>query len=155
MTVAITISASTAHSVEKAMTRKVSDRNSATPREGDVLTWRSGVSVTRPSSLRRPHAVPHAAHRLDHVDAHLLAQASDKHLDRIGIAVEILVVEMLDQFRARDHLAHMVHEISKQPELMGGELQRYAVEAGLGGLGVEPQLSTGQLGRGMARSTAD
>src|SRR5215471_5832916 len=125
MTVAITIKASTAHSVEKAMTLKVSDRNSAVPREREVLSVRSGVSVTRPSSLRHPHAVAHAPHRLDHVDAHLLAQASNKHLDRIGIAVEILVVEMLDELRARDHLAHVVHEIGKQPELVRGELQRH------------------------------
>ena len=40
--------------------------------------------------------VAEAARGLDDVDAELLAQAPDEHLDRIRIAVEILLVEMLD-----------------------------------------------------------
>jgi hypothetical protein len=31
-----------------------------------------------------------------------LRRRPTKHLDRVGIAVEILIVEMLDQFGARD-----------------------------------------------------
>src|SRR5262245_51698146 len=139
MTVAMTISASTAHSVEKAMTRKVSERSRklmVVPRRREVWCGRSSSSVTRRSSLRLAHAVAHAAHRLDQVDAHLLAQTSNKHLDRIGIAIEILVVKVLDQLGARHHIAHVMHQISEQAELVRGELQRHAVEIGLRGLGV-------------------
>ena len=39
-------------------------------------------------------------HRLDQVHAEFLAQTADEDLDRVGIAIEVLVVEMLDQFGA-------------------------------------------------------
>ncbi len=89
--------------------------------------------------LRFTHAVAHAADGFDHVHAHLLAQATDEDLDRVGIAIEILIVEMLDEFGARDDFAHMVHEIGQQPELVRRQLQRHAVDVGLGGFGVEAQ----------------
>src|SRR5690606_26531182 len=142
MIVAMTNMAATAQIVEKAMTRKASER-------GRILDSRIGFTGAAgrasPSRLRLAYPVTHAAHRLDHVDAHLLAQATDEHLDRIGIAVEILVVQMLDQFRARHHLAHVVHEVGEQPEFVRGQLQGRAVDGGLGGLGVEPQRPAGEL----------
>src|SRR5580692_12643820 len=40
--------------------------------------------------------IAEAARGLDDVDAELLAQSSDEDLDRIGIAIEVLLVEMID-----------------------------------------------------------
>src|SRR5690606_32072400 len=159
MMVAITSSASMADTVEKATTRKARYRNGRLSSERpDRTTTHLRIMLVRArtvSILRLAHAIAHAAHRLDQVDAHLLAQTADEHLDRIGITVEILIVEVLYQFRARHHMIHMVHEIGKQPELVRGKLQRHAVHVRLRRLGVEPQRSAGQLGRGMARRTPD
>ena len=66
------------------------------------------------SFVRIFKAIAKAAHRLDEMGVQFLAQASDENLDRVGIAVEILIVQMLDQFGARYHLAAMMGEIGKQ-----------------------------------------
>ena len=82
--------------------------------------------------------VAEPAHGLDHVDAELLADAADEHLDGVGVAVEVLVVEVLDQLGARHHAAGMVHEVGEQPVFVGGELDRIAVDRDAPGAGVEP-----------------
>src|SRR5262245_14808378 len=64
---------------------------------------------------RRAQQIAEAAHRLDAVDAELLADAADEHFDGVGIAIEVLVVEMLDQFRTRHHPAGVVHQVGEQP----------------------------------------
>ena len=63
--------------------------------------------------IRLGHAIAHAADGLQHIDAELLAQAADEDLDGVRVAVEILVVEMLDQLGARNDLALVVHEIGR------------------------------------------
>ena len=50
-------------------------------------------------------AVAEPADSLDEILGKLLAQASDEHLDGIRVAVEILLVEMLDQLGTGDHAA--------------------------------------------------
>src|SRR5690606_38764118 len=98
MMVAMTTSASTAHTVEKATTRN------ARYRKGFLRIGRTDASTGRPFSrdgrgrfsLRRPpHAVAEPANRFDQVDAHFLAQPADEHLDGVRVAVEILVVKVL------------------------------------------------------------
>src|SRR5690348_4408178 len=49
-------------------------------------------------------AVAKSTDGCDHVGPQLLANPGDEDLDRVGIAVEILIVDMLDQFGAADHL---------------------------------------------------
>src|SRR3954451_22642978 len=51
---------------------------------------------------------------LDQLDAELLAQTPDEDLDRIRVAVEVLVVEMLGQLAAGDDAAGMVHQVREQ-----------------------------------------
>ena len=46
--------------------------------------------------LRLLEAIAEASDGGDHIGTELLPDARDKHLDRIRIAVEILVVDMLD-----------------------------------------------------------
>ncbi|MNZ72442.1 hypothetical protein D3C78_908210 [compost metagenome] len=62
---------------------------------------------------------------------------------------------MFDQLRARHDLAHVMHEIGQQPELMRGELQRRTVDGRLGGFGVEPDRAADEFGGGMAGGAAD
>src|SRR3954462_11673626 len=85
--------------------------------------------------------ITESAHGLNHVDAELLANAADENLDRVGIAVEVLVVEMLDQFRARHHAAGMMHQKGEQPVFVRGELDRIAVDGDAAGAGIEPHRS--------------
>src|SRR6266566_5219097 len=63
----------------------------------------------RASELRRiarwSEEIAKPAHGLYDIDAELFAHAADEHFDGIGVAIEILVVEMLDQFAARDDAA--------------------------------------------------
>ena len=51
------------------------------------------------------------AHRLDAILGQLLAQPADEHLDGVGVAVEILVVEVLHQFGAADHPPLVQHHV--------------------------------------------
>ncbi|EGE60812.1 peptidase [Rhizobium etli CNPAF512] len=105
--------------------------------------------------FRRLDAVAETAHRFDQVDAHLFAQAADEDLDRVGVAVEILVVHVLDQFGSRDDLAHVMHEIGKQPIFVRGQLQRRAVDRRLRGFGVEPHRPADDFRGGMPGGAAD
>src|SRR6516165_191457 len=74
----------------------------------------------------RSQEITEAAHGLDDLNAQLLADTADEHLNGIGIAVEVLVVEMLYQLGTRHHASGMVHQVRQQPVLMGGELDRSA-----------------------------
>src|SRR4051812_29171880 len=56
-------------------------------------------------------AVTKAADSGDDVGTQLLVDAGHENLDGIGIAVEILIVDMLDQLRPADHLALVVEEV--------------------------------------------
>src|SRR4029079_11237491 len=87
--------------------------------------------------VRVREAVAEPADSLDEIDGKLLAQASDEHLDGVGVAVEILLVEMLDQLGARDDALPVHHEISEHAIFVGGELDRAAVQRHPRGLGVK------------------
>src|SRR5689334_5891202 len=67
-----------------------------------------------------------AADRLDDVDLELLADAADEYLDGVGVSIEVLVVEMLDELRARDHAAGVMHQILQQAVFVRGHLDRIA-----------------------------
>src|SRR5262245_61119294 len=88
-----------------------------------IARW--GQQVTKP------------AHGLDDIDAELPADTADEDLDGVGVAIEVLIVEMLDQLAARDHAAGVMHEIGEQAVLVRGELDRIAVHAHAAGAGIE------------------
>src|SRR3546814_1823003 len=66
------------------------------------------------SVCRVVEAVSKSTDGRNHVCAEFLADAGDENLDRVRIAVKILIVDMLDQLGAADHLALVVHEIGEQ-----------------------------------------
>src|SRR3569623_562242 len=63
--------------------------------------------------LRRGQEIAETTDGLDDVDVELLADAADEDLDRIRVAVEILVIEMLHQLGARHHAPGMVHQVGQ------------------------------------------
>ena len=73
-------------------------------------------------------AISKSAHRLNQIDVELLAQTPDEHFDRVRIAIEILIVKMLDEFRARNDAAAMMGEIGEQPVFQRRQLDRIAVD---------------------------
>src|SRR5690606_126039 len=87
------------------------------------------------------HAVPQSAHGLDGVGAELLAQPADEHLHRVGVAVEVLVVQVFDKLRARDHPPLVVHQVGEQPIFERCQLDGVAVNGDAGALCAEPQVA--------------
>src|SRR5580698_928327 len=106
---------------------------------------RRAASELKPSELNRKmlgakgrifQAVAQAAHGLDQIGVQLFAQPADEHFDGVGVAVEILVVKMLDQFAARDDAADVMHEIAEQPVFVAGQLDRAVADRNAAGAGV-------------------
>src|SRR3569623_2321853 len=67
--------------------------------------------ASTPGCSRRGQEIAEAADGLDDVDVELLADAADEDLNGVGVAVEILVVEMLDELGARHHAPRMMHQV--------------------------------------------
>src|SRR3546814_1004704 len=106
-----------------------------------IIRW---VSDPRMIVLSRPsggfvEAVSEAADCGDDIGPKLLPYAGDENLDRVRITVEILIVDMLDQFGAGNHLALVVKQIAEQLVFLGGQLHRLAVQRHAAGTGVEPR----------------
>src|ERR1700747_1173076 len=84
-----------------------------------------------------------AADGLDDVHVELLADAANEDLDGVGVAVEVLVVEMRDQLGPRHHAAGMVHQILQQAVFMRGHLDRIAGDRDAVGASVERHRTAG------------
>ncbi len=87
--------------------------------------------------------------------AELLAQAADEDLDGVGVAVEVLVVDVLGQLGARHHLVLVVHQVGDDLVLMGGEPDRGAVQRHPAGAGVDAHWPAFQFGRGQPGGAAN
>src|SRR5215469_3431987 len=83
--------------------------------------------------------IAETANGLNQIGVELAAKPSDEHFDRIGVAVEILVVEMLHEFRARHHASLVMREIGEQPVFERGELHGIAVERDAAGARIDAQ----------------
>src|SRR5579862_6157803 len=83
---------------------------SALHSEADAIRRKASESVLN-IVARSDDPVAEPAHRLDDVDRQFLAQPPDEHLDGVGVAVEVLVVEVLDQLGARDDAIAVMHQI--------------------------------------------
>src|SRR3954464_8313660 len=94
------------------------------------------------------------AYRLNETCVEFLAQAADKDLDRVGVAVKILIVEMFHQFGPRYHLAAVMGEIGQQPVFLAGKLHRIAVIGDAASAGVDAQLADLDIGGGDAGGAA-
>src|SRR5271154_5893410 len=87
---------------------------------------------------------------LGDVHAELLAQPADEHLNRIRVAVEILLVQMLDDLAARDDPPGVMHEIRQETIFVAGELDRLAVDSDPPGARGEPDRAHRKIARRVA-----
>src|SRR5829696_8290826 len=108
-------------------------------------------SASELARIGRGEEITESAHRLDHVDAQLFADAADENLNGIRIAIEVLVIKVLDEFRARHHAAGMMHEIGEQPIFVRGQLDRITVDSDSAGARIEPHQSAIELALGVPR----
>src|SRR4051812_22098136 len=106
------------------------------------------------STDRFLQAVAEPANGGDHVGSEFLADARHEHFDGVRIAVEVLVVDMLDELGPADDLALVVHEVGEELILLRGELHRLAVLGHFAGARVETDVAGPELGRGVARRAA-
>ena len=84
----------------------------------------------------------------------LLADPADEHLDRVGVAIKILGIDVVDQLAARHHLAPVLHQVTQHPELVGGELDGGSFVPYLRRRHVEPYPANLEDGAGVARRPA-
>src|SRR4029079_13759904 len=114
---------------------------------------RSAREVARiPSTyIRRHEQIFEDAHGLDDFDPQLFADTTDEHLDRIGVSIEILVVEMLAQLCTLEHAAGVMHQIGEQRVFMAGEFDRVAVDRYAACAGVEAHGPAIEFALGMDR----
>src|SRR5215831_5351074 len=103
---------------------------------------------------RRREEIAEPAYGLDDLDAKLLADAADEHLDSVRVAVEVLVVQVLDQLGARHDTSGVVHQVGEQAVLVGCELDRIAVHRHAAGSGIEAHRTAIELALGVAGRAA-
>src|ERR1039457_7088928 len=117
---------------------------------------RSARELTRIKSTRvgGVEQIAETAHGLDDLDPKFLADAADEHFDGVAVAVEILVVEMLDQLGARHHAPAVVHQIGEQPVFVAGELDRITVNRDAAGARIEAHRTGHEFALGVADPTA-
>src|SRR4051812_13485028 len=103
---------------------------------------------------RRGQEIAEATDSLDDVDVELLADAADEDLDGVGVAVEVLVVEMLDQLGAGHNASRMVHQVGQKPILVRRHLDGITRHADPSGPGIERDGAAAQLALGVAGGAA-
>src|SRR5215813_4646123 len=114
-----------------------------------VAAEKNSRSASELARIGQREQIAQAAYRLDHVDAELLADAADEDLDGVGVTIEVLIVEVLNELRARHHAAGMMHQIGQQAVFVRGELDRVAVDRHTPGAGVEPNRAAVELALGV------
>src|SRR5665213_2962134 len=115
---------------------------SASALHSDAAAMRRKASELVFSIAWNDDAIAKPADCLDDVRRHLLAQPADENLDRVRVAIEVLIVEMLDQLSAGDDPIAVVHEVFEHAILVRSELHRIAVDGHLAGAAVETRLDS-------------
>lgn len=83
--------------------------------------------------------------------AELPAEAGNENFDSVGVAVEVLGVDVIDQFNAGDDAVAVVQQVREDAELETGELDRFAGEGDAGGADVKGERTGVEFdGRGSA-----
>ena len=73
--------------------------------------------------------------------AELGAQTADVHVDRARAAVVVIAPHLLQQLRAREHPARMLHQVFEQFEFLVGQIDRDATQVRGVAVGVHDQLA--------------
>src|SRR5579871_6017161 len=91
-------------------------------------------------------AIAKATHRLNQVGVQFAAEPTHEHFDCIRVAVEVLIVKMLDEFGSRDDLALVMGQIREQTVLERGELYGISSEGHTARFRVDAQRSDFDVG---------
>jgi hypothetical protein len=83
------------------------------------------------------HAIAQAAHRFDERGVEFAAETGDEYFDGVGIAIEILRVDVLGELGSRDNLAAAVHQIGEHAEFVAGQFHRGARQGNASGARVQ------------------
>ena len=87
--------------------------------------------------------------------AKLFADARYEHFNRVGITVEILIINMLDQLGPRNNLALVVHQVGQQFIFLRGQLHGLPTQRDAARASIKANLANGKLRRSIARCAAD
>src|SRR5690349_11220000 len=96
--------------------------------------------------------VPDSPHGLERLLAELRAQAADVDVDDVRVALVRVVPDVIDEPPPRERLARVAHEVLQDRELLGGELERLAVQRGGVRRRVELEPADGEQHRPRPRS---
>src|SRR2546423_10486767 len=92
-----------------------------------TATAAAATSVRRARKLRLTKRVANTSHGVDEprltLCLQLPAQVGDVDLERVGAGPEVVAPHLLEDARARDHHARVVHEQLQEPELGSRQLQ--------------------------------
>src|SRR5215467_1680434 len=91
---------------------------------------------------------------LDDVDAELFADPADEDFDGVGVAVEILVIEVLDELGPRYHPTGVVHKVGQQAIFVRCQLDRIAFNGDAAGPGIQTHRPAIELTFGVAGRAA-
>src|ERR1700746_1776851 len=87
--------------------------------------------------LRGSQAITGAANRVQQlmIEALIdfLAQAADMDIDDVGLWIEVIVPDMLQEHRARNHMAGVAHQVFQQAKLAREHLDRLAAPPDIAG----------------------
>ncbi|MDG5975977.1 peptidase [Hydrogenophaga taeniospiralis CCUG 15921] len=103
----------------------------------------------------RDQPVAQPPHGLDAGLGQLLAQPAHEHLDGVGVAVEVLGVDVFGQFGARDHRARAVHQVVQHFVFVAGQGHGLAIERDAAAARVQRQRAALQHRRGLPTGAAD
>src|SRR5690606_29450563 len=92
---------------------------------------------------------------LDDIVANAPADAPDQHFDGVGLALEVLVVEVVDDLHARDDAATLVRQIGEQPVFLRWQADRHALARHLHQPRIEHQIADLDAGRRQPPGTPD
>src|SRR4051812_25636445 len=116
----------------------------------------STIAAVRPRQQFGLEPVAGAHHRLDGrlrivVTDELAAQRSDGDADGVGQRIRVLVPHVLEEPFLAEHLAGVSHEVPKQGELLGREVEEPSSAGGLEARRVELELADAQHRTGPSR----
>ena len=100
------------------------------------------------------NAVAEPAHGMNDIGRDFAAKPPNEDFDGVRIAVEILLIEMIDKLRARHDAGLVVHEIGKEPEFKAGYFDGRPVKGHPRRARIELQGAAFELGLCKARAAA-
>src|SRR3954451_7390689 len=103
----------------------------------------------RPGRLRRFEDITHSADRVQHAffPVYFVANAADQHIDYVGLRIETVIPDMLEDHGLGDDSARVPHQEFKERKLARLQLDALGTALHLAGQKVQAQVADLQAGR--------